>query len=86
LHYNIAGPSSEETGEFFTAYSKEIQAIVYKEVEKYNGSISAEHGVGQQKVDYLSGHRGDIAVKVMRTIKQALDPQLLMNPGKVLAE
>jgi len=85
LHYNIAGPSSKETGEFFTKYSKEIQALVYKEVEKYNGSISAEHGVGQQKVDYLVGHRGDIAVQVMKSIKQALDPHSLMNPGKVLA-
>ena len=86
LHYNIAGPSSKETGEFFTTYSKEIQAIVYEEVEKYNGSISAEHGVGQQKVDYLKGHRGDVAIEVMKSIKKARDPHSLMNPGKVLAE
>ena len=86
LHYNIAGPSSQETYDFFTKYSKEIQAVVYKEVEKYNGSISAEHGVGQQKVDYLPSHRGDVAVSVMKSIKKALDPHSLMNPGKVLAE
>ncbi len=85
LHYNVAGPSSAETEHFFTTYSKEIQALVYAEVEKLNGSISAEHGVGQQKVDYLLGHRGAVAYEVMRAVKQALDPHNLMNPGKVIA-
>lgn len=85
LHYNVAGPSSAETEHFFTTYSKEIQALVYAEVEKLNGSISAEHGVGQQKVDYLEGHRGAVAYEVMRVVKQALDPHNLMNPGKVIA-
>lgn len=85
LHYNIAGPSSAETEEFFTSKSKEIQALVYAEVEKLNGSISAEHGVGQQKVAYLKGHRGEVALGVMKAIKQALDPHNLMNPGKVIA-
>jgi FAD/FMN-containing dehydrogenase len=85
LHYNIAGPSSAQTEEFFTSKSKEIQALVYAEVEKMNGSISAEHGVGQQKVAYLKGHRGEVALGVMKAIKQALDPHNLMNPGKVIA-
>ena len=85
LHYNIAGPSSAETEEFFTSKSKEIQALVYAEVEKLNGSISAEHGVGQQKVAYLKGHRGEVALSVMQAIKHALDPHNLMNPGKVIA-
>ena len=85
LHYNIAGPSSAETEEFFTSKSKEIQALVYAEVEKLNGSISAEHGVGQQKVGYLKGHRGEVALGVMQAIKHALDPHNLMNPGKVIA-
>ena len=85
LHYNIAGPSSVQTEEFFTSKSKEIQALVYAEVEKMNGSISAEHGVGQQKVTYLKGHRGEVAFGVMRAIKHALDPHNLMNPGKVIA-
>ena len=85
LHYNIAGPSSAQTEEFFTSKSKEIQTLVYAEVEKMNGSISAEHGVGQQKVAYLKGHRGEVALGVMKAIKQALDPHNLMNPGKVIA-
>jgi FAD/FMN-containing dehydrogenase len=85
LHYNVAGPTSAETESFFTNRSKEIQALVYKEVEKLNGSISAEHGVGQQKVDYLKGHRGEVALNVMQAIKKALDPNNLMNPGKVVS-
>ena len=84
LHYNVAGPSSAETEHFFTTYSKEIQALVYTEVEKLNGSISAEHGVGQQKVDYIEGHRGEVAFNLMQSIKKALDPHNLMNPGKVI--
>ena len=84
LHFNVAGPTSAETEAFFTSQSKDIQALVYAEVEKLNGSISAEHGVGQQKVAYLKGHRGEVALSVMRSIKQALDPHNLMNPGKVI--
>jgi FAD/FMN-containing dehydrogenase len=86
LHYNVAGPSSQETRAFFTQYEKEIQKIVYHQVELLNGSISAEHGVGQQKVDYLESHRGQASWNVMRQIKAALDPHNLMNPGKVLPQ
>lgn len=85
LHYNVAGPSASETESFFVNRQKEIQALVYAEVEKYSGSISAEHGVGQQKVGYLPEHRGAVAFSVMQSIKRALDPDNLMNPGKVIA-
>jgi FAD/FMN-containing dehydrogenase len=84
LHYNIAGPSAAETENFFTAHNKDIQALIYVEVERLNGSISAEHGVGQQKVDYLKGHRGEAAFNLMHAIKKAIDPNNLMNPGKVI--
>lgn len=83
LHYNVAGPMGQ-TKAFFEEKEKEIQAIVYHEVEQLHGSISAEHGVGQQKVDYLESHRGRASYDVMRSIKRALDPHNLMNPGKVL--
>ena len=86
LHYNVAGPSSQETRSFFAQYEKEIQKIVYHEVELLHGSISAEHGVGQQKVDYLESHRGQASWHVMKQIKAALDPHNLMNPGKVLPQ
>jgi FAD/FMN-containing dehydrogenase len=85
LHYNVAGPTSAETESFFNQYSKEIQGLVYAEVEKLIGSLSAEPGVGQQNVDYLKGHRGAVALNVMQAIKKSLDPHNLMNPGKVVS-
>jgi FAD/FMN-containing dehydrogenase len=48
------------------------------------GSISAEHGIGIDKLDELSHYRSKTELDIMRTIKRALDPQNIMNPGKVL--
>ena len=84
LHYNVAGPSASETESFFVNRQKEIQALVYAEVEKYSGSISAEHGVGQLKRDQLPKYKSGLELKLMKQIKSALDPKGLMNPGKVL--
>ena len=51
---------------------------------RFGGSISAEHGVGSLKLDKLEQHKSQVAMGMMRAIKQALDPQNLMNPGRVL--
>jgi hypothetical protein len=53
-------------------------------VRKFHGSISAEHGVGELKVDKLEHHKSPVALSMMRAIKQALDPKNVMNPGRVL--
>jgi FAD/FMN-containing dehydrogenase len=53
-------------------------------VHAHHGSISAEHGVGQLKIDELPRYKSAIELDLMRRIKRALDPQGLMNPGKVL--
>jgi FAD/FMN-containing dehydrogenase len=53
-------------------------------VHAYKGSISAEHGVGQLKRDELPRYKNPVELALMRRIKRALDPQGLMNPGKVL--
>jgi FAD/FMN-containing dehydrogenase len=58
--------------------------VVYSQVEKHDGSISAEHGIGQLKLPDLEAHRGSVAHQLMRSIKTALDPKNIMNPGKVL--
>ena len=50
----------------------------------YGGSISAEHGIGRLKVDELAHYRSRIELDTMRSIKRALDPQNLMNPGKIV--
>jgi FAD/FMN-containing dehydrogenase len=84
LHYNIAAPTGSDPKAYMVAHNENIQAIVYKQVEVHQGSISAEHGIGQLKVGQMIGHRGEVAVGLMRTIKKALDPKNLMNPGKVV--
>jgi FAD/FMN-containing dehydrogenase len=61
-----------------------IDTIVYDHVRTYQGSISAEHGIGALKRDYLPYSRGPTEIEVMRRIKQALDPHWILNPGKVL--
>ena len=62
----------------------EINAIVHGLVIERNGSISAEHGIGQLKRDLLPKVKDKVAMEVMRAIKQTLDPKNILNPGKVL--
>ena len=67
----------------------EILALVVppgavKDDKVMDGSISAEHGIGIDKLDELSHYRSKTELDIMRTIKRALDPQNIMNPGKVL--
>jgi FAD/FMN-containing dehydrogenase len=59
--------------------------VVYEHVRAHQGSISAEHGIGTLKRDYLSYSRSAEELELMRRIKRALDPHGIMNPGKVLA-
>jgi D-lactate dehydrogenase (cytochrome) len=53
-------------------------------VRKYGGSISAEHGVGVMKRDILPEYKDPVALDLMRTLKKTLDPNSILNPGKVL--
>jgi FAD/FMN-containing dehydrogenase len=62
----------------------EIDAIAYDLVRTYKGSISAEHGIGTLKRDFLDHSRSEAEIGVMRRIKAALDPNGIMNPGKVI--
>jgi FAD/FMN-containing dehydrogenase len=61
-----------------------VTEAVLKLVSSYGGSISAEHGVGRHKRDYLGLSRSREEIAVMRSIKSALDPQGLLNPGVLL--
>ncbi len=61
-----------------------IDCIVYDNLQAFTGSVSAEHGIGLEKKDYLDRSRSDIEIAVMRQLKNALDPAGLLNPGKVL--
>jgi FAD/FMN-containing dehydrogenase len=85
LHYNIAPPLGQDAKIFNGHNESTIHDIVYSQVEKHHGSISAEHGIGQLKLPDLEAHRGAVAHQLMRSIKLALDPNNIMNPGKVLS-
>ena len=85
LHYNITRPLagySEE--EWMANESAAVNLIVHDCVARFNGSISAEHGLGQLKREEIKRYKSVIELDLMRSIKTALDPRGIMNPGKVI--
>ena len=84
LHYNVQAPAGGDAKRFLAEREHEVNTIVYDAVQRLGGSISAEHGVGQLKADKLAQYKSPVALSMMRAIKQALDPQGIMNPGCVL--
>src|SRR5262249_37763166 len=82
LHYNLAAPRG--TPAAFLEASARANRIVYDLVARLGGSFSAEHGVGQLKREELTRYRPAVEIELMRRIKRALDPNGLLNPGKVL--
>lgn len=83
LHYNVQSPTGVAEGEFF-AVQPAIYKCVHDQVVRFGGSISAEHGIGQLKREENARYKSPVEMNLMRTIKQALDPLNIMNPGKVL--
>lgn len=83
LHYNIA-PLSLGFSEDLEKRRKDINQLVHDEVYQYSGSFSAEHGIGQLKLEELTTRKSIVEMELMRSIKRALDPNGIMNPGKVL--
>ena len=83
LHYNIA-MADEAATTALIARKKEVAHVVYEVVGRLGGSISAEHGLGQLKRDEIKHRKTTLELELMHRIKDALDPQGLMNPGKVL--
>jgi FAD/FMN-containing dehydrogenase len=84
LHYNVQAPQGADAEAFLRDQEKPINALVYSAVDRFGGSISAEHGIGSLKRDKLLEHKSPVALQLMRQIKRALDPHNLMNPGRVL--
>ena len=84
LHYNVQAPSDMAPAVFLLAHEEAVNTMVYDSVTRLQGSISAEHGVGGLKVAQLEHYKSPVALNLMRAIKRALDPQNLMNPGRVL--
>jgi len=84
LHYNVA-PAQGQPQEVLLALQDQIYALVHDSVAAFNGSISAEHGIGQLKRDEMPRYKSAVELGLMRSIKRALDPKGLLNPGKVLS-
>ena len=77
LHFLLTVGSRDE------ADQHAVMEVVYEELRPFGGSISAEHGIGLEKKDFLGHSRSDTEIALMRTLKSALDPTGILNPGKV---
>ena len=82
LHINVI-KSATETDEVFIMQCERVTALLSETLAKFEGSISAEHGIGLVKKKYLGGTRSEAEIAMMRGIKHVLDPHGIMNPGKV---
>ena len=84
LHYNVFPAQGVARG-VHDGVRDEVRRLVYDLVHRMGGSISAEHGIGRDKVDDLERYGDPVKLAAMRSIKAALDPQGILNPGAVLA-
>jgi FAD/FMN-containing dehydrogenase len=84
LHYNVQAPEGVAAADFLREHEPAVNALVYDQVMAHGGSISAEHGIGQLKREELAQRKSPVALQLMRQIKQALDPQGLLNPNRVI--
>jgi FAD/FMN-containing dehydrogenase len=84
LHYNVQAPEGSDGADFLRDHEAQINKIVYDAVDARGGSFSAEHGVGALKKDELALRKSPVALALMREVKHALDPENLLNPGRVV--
>jgi FAD/FMN-containing dehydrogenase len=84
LHLNILKPERLSQAEFYER-CHHISPEIFARVAALNGSISAEHGVGLLKRDFLDFSRSPAEIALMRALKSVFDPNQIMNPGKLLA-
>jgi FAD/FMN-containing dehydrogenase len=84
IHFNLSQPLGMDKAEFLGEWER-FNRITHDIVRAMNGSISAEHGIGLIKRDELPHYKDPVALDLMRTLKRALDPQNILNPGKVVA-
>ena len=83
IHFNFSQPVGAD-GKAFMAGAGPLHDAIYEIVGRLGGSVSAEHGIGQLKTELLKRVKDPVALEMMRAIKQALDPNGILNPGKVL--
>ncbi len=83
LHYNFSVPEGMSAANF-AAYAASIQTMVHNAVQELGGSIAAEHGIGRTKAHELAQRLDPVALQLMHSVKNAIDPQGVMNPRCVL--
>jgi FAD/FMN-containing dehydrogenase len=83
IHCNVSQPEGADKQMFLDRWH-DVNHVVHGIVAKYAGSISAEHGIGVMKRDELPEVKDPVALDLMRTLKRTLDPNGILNPGKVL--
>ncbi|MBY0569709.1 MAG: FAD-binding oxidoreductase [Burkholderiaceae bacterium] len=83
LHYNVS-PADGQSADVFIQNQEAVNRLVHDQVHHFHGSISAEHGLGALKREEIQRYKSLIEMNLMRSIKQALDPHNLMNPGKII--
>jgi FAD/FMN-containing dehydrogenase len=83
IHYNVSQPADGDKAEFLKRWD-DVNAVVFAVVGKFGGSISAEHGIGVMKRDALPKVKDPVAYALMLSLKRMLDPNGILNPGKVL--
>lgn len=83
LHYNPVAPDGW-TRQAFAGEREKVNRIIHDLVISHDGSISAEHGVGRLRLDENMHYKSEVEIDLMRSVKRALDPDNIMNPGKVI--
>ena len=83
IHFNLIPPPGADNAAF-QVRAPEFNRLVHDVVARFGGSVSAEHGIGQLRRGELATYKSPVAIELMRRIKRILDPDNLMNPGKVL--
>jgi D-lactate dehydrogenase (cytochrome) len=83
IHFNVSQPVGADSAQFLKRWG-EVNAAVEQVVLKHHGSISAEHGIGKLKREQLARVKDPVALELMRGLKRLLDPNGILNPGKVL--
>ena len=81
LHYNVQAPEGVDAAGFLRQHEAQVNQWVYDAVQARGGSFSAEHGIGALKCDELAQRKSPVALTLMRSLKQALDPRGLLNPA-----
>jgi len=84
IHYNASMPDAAQNKVFIEQHEDDVHHLVYEVVTRLDGSISAEHGLGQLKREEITHYKSALELELMRDIKRTLDPHGLMNPGKVI--